>query len=139
MPTANLTVPPEALTPLASLYRNNQLHAAAFLAHAARSLRTYPFAPLSGCATANNCLPSTARTSAPRDAPLCVLCALDRAVERFGSGMDPAVQDEYRKVGTVAKQAVIDILEANPEAEERDMVERICLALYARLHSEMLT
>lgn len=138
MPTGRLTLPPAALHPLGSLYRNNQLHAAAFLAHAARSLRTYPHAPLSGCATANNCLPSTARTSAPRDSLLCVLCAVDRAVERFTSGMSPQVSDEYRRVGTVTKQTIIAILEANPELEEEHTVERICLALYGRLHSEML-
>jgi hypothetical protein len=140
---AYLTFPPAAADLLTALYPANRLHLSAFLATAARHLGNHPYAPLDGCLTGHNCPP---RVSAPPrrsgDAPatpLCALCALDVAIGRYANGMGESIQQEYWRIGTVGKQALIDMLEANPDAAPDKATERIAIDLSSRLHNGDLT
>lgn len=138
-----LTFPPLAAEPLAALDRQSQLHASAFLASAARFLSARPTAPLGRCVERPHCLRPAAApprrhgtgNGTPPATPLCLLCAVDVAVDRHGYGFPASIQAQFRRVGTVAKQAVIDVLEANPSAP----TDYACVHVSTRLHQARLT
>lgn len=103
-----LTVPDAALAVIGDLHRVRQLHVAAFLTTAARTLRTRPAAPMDGCLNRGTCRPATTD-------PCCLLCALDAAVIRhLPDDANTAAACDLVQAGTVAKQLAIDTIEANP-------------------------
>jgi hypothetical protein len=111
VPTPNayrITVPASAAFPLTELDRVRQLHVAAFLTTASKTLRSRPAAPMDGCLNRGTCDPNRA------NAPCCLLCALDRAVLRHlpaDARTDQAIT--VINSGTIAKQLAIDTIEAN--------------------------
>lgn len=124
MPTPYLTVTPAVVERLAALHRQEQMWAAAFLRAAAAHLSLNQ----PGCRTAGPCVPD------PPGAPYCLLCALDAALERYSHGFAEEQVREFYGVGTITKQAAVDLLEANPQVG----AERVCADLAARIHSRDL-
>ena len=109
-------------------------HAAVFLAYAARLLSRHPYRDMSeACLMTDGCLPLLP------GAPLCALCAVDRAVDRHANGFPDSTIREFRAVGTVCKQAIADMLEANPELPREEAPERVALDLSSRLTTGDLT
>lgn len=138
-----LTFPLAAAQGLSRLDRQSQFHAAAFLRTAVRYLGDHAYQPLDDCVTGSNCPPRHAPPPRGGGGPaskLCALCALDEAVQRYCDGVSDAVDREYRAVGTVAKQAYIDTLEANADwPHPQDAPEQICQMLWSRLQHGDLT
>lgn len=138
----HLTFPPAAAEPLAGLRRVSQLHACAFLAKASDLLTKHPYAPLDDCTAANHCQPPVSspprrETTGRHATALCLLCAVDAAVERYSRHVTPAISDEFHAIGTVAKQAALDVIEANPGTET--MPAEVTGMVSTRLHTEDLS
>lgn len=124
-----LNFPEAAANPLRrGLDKQSQLHGSAFLSTAARQLSRRPLKPQL-CLDTDSCLPLTPGSD------ICLLCAVDYGVDRHSPGFDESIQLQYRAVGTVVKQALIDFLEANPGLTALDAVENLA----ARLHNGDLT
>jgi hypothetical protein len=119
-----LAFPAAAANPLRMLDRQSQLHAAAFLNTAVRQLERRRVKP-EPCLDTDSCLPLRPGSD------ICVLCAVDYGVDRHSPGFTDAIQRQYRMVGTVAKQALIDFMEANPHLAAADAA----IALSSRLHN----
>ncbi len=130
----NLNFPALAANAFSALPRPERLRASIFLERAARNLSFHTPAPLDGCLTASNCLPVRGR-----DSRLCLLCAVDAAVGRYSNGVDHEIWIAYCQIGTVAKQAAVDTLEANPDVDPARDAEDVCLILSSRLHNDQIT
>lgn len=104
-----ITIPDSASFPLTDLDQVRLLHVAAFLTTAAKILRMRPPAPMDGCLNRGTCT-----VAADPKTPVCLLCALDDAVVRhIPDGANTATAATIVHTGTIAKQLVIDTIEAN--------------------------
>lgn len=124
-----LNFPEAAANPLRrALDKQSRLHGSAFLSSAARQLSRRRVKP-EPCLDTDSCLPLTPGSD------ICILCAVDYGVDRHSPGFSPDIQLQYRAVGTVVKQALIDFMEANPGLTGLDAVENLA----SRLHNDDLT
>jgi len=125
-----LNLPATAVEPLSStLDRPAQLLAAAVTGTAAGYMHDRPYARFDNCLYANLCPPRRA------DGPLCLICAVDHAVERHAAPRPDADLAEMFAIGVLVKGSAMYIITANPDAPA-DKADREALAtLSTRLHT----
>jgi hypothetical protein len=121
VPNAHLQYPPAVTDPLRQRTRQEQMWMSAWLTSASRLLMQHPDKGVL-CMETDGCLPLKPGS------PLCPLCAVDASVNRHCVGFTESTIREFFAVGTVCKQALINLMEANPHA----CTETYAAALFTR-------
>ncbi len=125
-----LNLPATATTRLSEyLDRQSQLHAAAIAGTAAGYMQDRPYADLNNCVEENRCGPRRGAS------PLCLLCAVDQGIDRHARTQSEQFTRELFAVGTIIKQAAIDIVEANPDTPSEKADREALVMLSTRLHT----